>query len=95
MVKKIATVIIMTIMFSVFILDIITVVLCNKYEDRYEITAETFASAGTADRIHFLNTGNSDSILIESNGHFALVDSGEGIITQRSCQNQCAMRMLY
>jgi len=78
MVKKIATVIIMTIMFSVFILDIITVVLCNKYEDRYEITAETFDSDGTADRIHFLNTGNSDSILIESNGHFALVDSGEG-----------------
>ena len=78
MAKKIATIIIMTIMFSVFILDIITVVLCNKYEDRYRITAETFDSQGTADRIHFLNTGNSDAILIESNGHFALIDSGEG-----------------
>ncbi|MBR4765814.1 MAG: hypothetical protein IK085_03505, partial [Clostridia bacterium] len=30
------------------------------------------------DRIHFLNTANSDAILIESNGKFALIDSGEG-----------------
>lgn len=30
-----------------------------------------------ADRIHFLSTGSSDCILIESNGFFALVDSGE------------------
>ena len=29
------------------------------------------------DRIHFMNTGNSDAILLESNGHFAMVDSGE------------------
>lgn len=30
-----------------------------------------------ADRIHFLNTGSSDAILLESGGHFALVDAGE------------------
>jgi len=29
------------------------------------------------DKIHFLNTGNSDAILLESNGHFALVDAAE------------------
>ena len=29
------------------------------------------------DRIHFLNTGHSDCMLLESDGHFALVDSGE------------------
>lgn len=29
------------------------------------------------DCIHFLNTDSSDAILIESNGHFALVDCGE------------------
>jgi len=29
------------------------------------------------DKIHFLNTGNSDAILLESNGRFALVDAGE------------------
>lgn len=31
----------------------------------------------SADRIHFLNTDNSDAILLESDGHFALVDAGE------------------
>lgn len=29
------------------------------------------------DRIHFLNTGCSDCILLESDGHYALIDSGE------------------
>ena len=29
------------------------------------------------DRIHFLSTGSSDAILLESDGHFALVDAGE------------------
>lgn len=29
------------------------------------------------DRIHFMKTGSSDAILIESNGHFALVDCAE------------------
>ena len=29
------------------------------------------------DRIHFLNTGHSDCILLESDGHYALIDSGE------------------
>lgn len=27
--------------------------------------------------IHFLNTGSSDCIIVESNGHFAMVDAGE------------------
>ena len=29
------------------------------------------------DRIHFLKTGSSDAILLESDGHFAMVDAGE------------------
>ena len=29
------------------------------------------------DRIHFLNTGSSDAIILESDGHFAMVDAGE------------------
>ena len=29
------------------------------------------------DYIHFLNTGSSDAILLESDGHFALIDAGE------------------
>ena len=31
----------------------------------------------STDRIHFLNTDNSDAILLESDGHFAMVDAGE------------------
>lgn len=76
--RKIATVIITFIMASVFLLDIYTLVLCNKYEKEYTFTDETFDLKNGNDRIHFLNTANSDCILIESNGHFALVDSGEG-----------------
>ena len=29
------------------------------------------------DRIHFMKTGTSDAILLESDGHFAMVDAGE------------------
>lgn len=47
-------------------------------KNRSELTVKSTdeMSAG-GDHIHFLNTGSSDAILIESNGHFALVDSGE------------------
>lgn len=78
LVRVIATIIISFVMFSVFILDIITLVLCNKYEKNYTLTTEDFSYSNGDDRIHFLNTGNSDCILLESNGHFALIDSGEG-----------------
>ncbi len=33
-------------------------------------------SAG-GDRIHFLKTGSSDAIVLESDGRFAMVDAGE------------------
>lgn len=76
--RVIATIIISFVMFSVFILDIVTLALCNKYEKNYTLTTEDFSYSNGDDRIHFLNTGNSDCILLESNGHFALIDSGEG-----------------
>ncbi len=76
--KKIATWIIVPLMLLIFILDIITVALGNKYAKKYDIKKETFAYEYGDDRIHFLNTANSDCILLESNGHFALIDSGEG-----------------
>lgn len=41
------------------------------------VRQEDFTAGADVDRIHFLNTGSSDAILLESNGHFALVDSGE------------------
>ena len=75
--KKIATWIIVPLMAAIFLFDIVSVVLGNAYTARVPIADETFD--GTySDRIHFLNTANSDAILLESNGHFALVDSGEG-----------------
>lgn len=77
-VKKIATWIIVPLMAAIFILDIATVVIGNSYARRYYPTQESFAYENGDDRIHFLNTANSDAILIESNGHFALVDAGEG-----------------
>ncbi|MBR3621484.1 MAG: MBL fold metallo-hydrolase [Clostridia bacterium] len=35
------------------------------------------AKVSGSDRIHFLKTGSSDAIIIESCGHFAMVDGGE------------------
>lgn len=76
--KKIITWIIVPFMLAIFLFDIITVVLCNKYARRYEFSKESFMYETGDDRIHFLNTANSDAILLESNGRFALIDSGEG-----------------
>lgn len=76
--KKIATWIIVPLMAAIFILDIATIVIGNNYCREYSFTKETFDYSYGDDRIHFLNTANSDSILIESNGMFALVDAGEG-----------------
>lgn len=76
--KKIATWIIVPLMIAIFVLDIITVALGNHYARRYTIAKENFTNETGDDRIHFLNTGNSDAILLESNGEFALIDAGEG-----------------
>ena len=78
MAKKVITWIIVPFMFLIFILDMMTLVLCDIYERNYEITNETFTLEYGDDRIHFLDTGCSDCILLESNGRFALVDAGEG-----------------
>lgn len=76
--KKIATWIIVPLMLAIFILDIMTVALGNHYARRYTFTKENFTNENGNDRIHFLNTGNSDCILLESDGKFALIDAGEG-----------------
>ncbi|MGI6744695.1 MAG: ComEC family competence protein [Firmicutes bacterium ADurb.Bin300] len=83
MVKKIATWIIVPLMILIFILDIISVAYANHLEKNYSVCAETFDYSMGDDRIHFLNTGCSDAILIESNGKFALIDSGEGYYNPR------------
>ncbi len=76
--RIVATWVVTGIMVSVFVLDIITVALANKYVNDLTILPYSRQKSVTADKIHFLNTANSDCIIIESNGRFALVDSGEG-----------------
>ena len=76
--RIIATWLVTGVMLSVFILDTCVLVLDNKYVSSVTVTDEDFSQKYGDDKIHFLNTANSDCILIESNGHFALVDSGEG-----------------
>lgn len=76
--RVIATWIVTSVMLSVFILDIVVVALGNKYVNEIPISTETFRYEYGNDRIHFLNTANSDCIILESNGKFALIDSGEG-----------------
>lgn len=63
---------------AIFVLDIVTVALGNAYCKPWTPQKETFTYEYGNDRIHFLNTANSDAILIESNGRFALIDAGEG-----------------
>ncbi len=76
--RVIATWVVTSVMLSVFILDIVVVALGNKYVNEFTVANEAFDYKNGDDRIHFLNTANSDCIIIESNGKFALVDSGEG-----------------
>lgn len=40
-------------------------------------TEENNMTTESTDRIHFLNTGHSDCIILESDGHFAMVDAAE------------------
>lgn len=76
--RVIATWLVTAVMLSVFILDIVVVAIGNKYVNEYSIQSEDFSYKSGDDRIHFLNTANSDCIILESNGKFALIDSGEG-----------------
>ena len=77
-IKKIATWVVVPLMAAIFVLDIVTVALGNAYCKPWTPQRETFTYEYGNDRIHFLNTANSDAILIESNGRFALIDAGEG-----------------
>ena len=76
--RVIATWVVTAVMLSVFILDIAVVRIAYNYTDSVPVSDEAATTPESDDRIHFLNTANSDCILIESNGRFALVDSGEG-----------------
>lgn len=90
--RVIATWLITGIMTSVFVLDIISLAIGNKYVNEVEFKEENFTLEDGDDRIHFLNTGNSDCMIIESNGKFALIDSGEGDNNPRKKQEYSGNR---
>jgi len=80
--RVIATYVVVGGMVLIFLFDIAVTLLSNHYArrypvERYSAAREEYAS-GAGARIHFLNTGNSDCVLLESGGRFALVDSGWG-----------------
>ncbi len=80
--KKLARVImtwlVTGVMLFVFLTDIGVNLYANYLVSKINITPHDFVNPLGDDKIHFLNTGNSDCIIIESNGKFALIDSGEG-----------------
>jgi len=78
LIKLIATYVVVGGMVFIFLFDIVAVLLRNRLEQRFPVMPETFEGHGELTRFHFLNTYNSDCILIESHGRFALVDSGWG-----------------
>ncbi len=49
----------------------------NKVYENVTIDTQYTEETGTADRIHFLNTGSGNCIVIESNGRFAMLDAAE------------------
>ncbi len=76
--RVIATWVITAVMLSVFILDIFVNLNANNLIASIDIKDYSQALPEDNDKIHFLNTANSDCIIVESNGKFALIDSGEG-----------------
>jgi len=61
----------------VFVLANMAVYFINRKHDRQAETSKGAEKEKSPDRIHFLSTGSSDAILIESGSHFALVDCAE------------------
>ena len=77
-IKKIATIIVVGGMVLIFLFDIAVNFRAARLEKRFPLE-EAFDFIGDGgSRIHFLDTGNSDCILLESRGRFALIDSGWG-----------------
>jgi len=78
-IKKIATIIVVGGMALIFLFDIAVNIWAGHLEKRFPLLPASFDFIGDGgNRIHFLNTGNSDCVLLESRGRFALVDSGWG-----------------
>lgn len=59
----------------------------QRYGDRRDLAVYPVDEINGGDYIHFLNTGSSDAILLESQGHYALIDAGEDSDNPRGFEN--------
>ncbi len=62
---------------SIFLIIAALLVTLLSTQRREKVFEKQNLSKKTEDKIHFLNVGAGDCILLESNGKFALIDSGE------------------
>lgn len=46
--------------------------------NKEEVTKDDNTNINNVSRIHFIGTGSSDAILVESNGHYGLIDASNG-----------------
>jgi len=94
--KKLITWIVVGGMIAIFLFDGLSVLFSGALEKRYPVLAADPAGEGVAGRVHILNTDNSDCILLESDGHFALIDSGWGSDNpnEKSHRPGCEQRVL-
>lgn len=80
--KKMLKYIIPILIIAIIIALVLTAILYIKpsndiLSNREKISVSDIKQLGGEDCIHFLPTGSSDAILLESDGHFALVDCAE------------------
>lgn len=88
-VKKIICIIIAIILIAMIPISILMIKPAYNINRNYknQIIKSADEIVGGGDYIHFLNTGGSDAILIESNGQFAMVDAGEDSDNPRGFEN--------
>ena len=66
---------IISIFFIIFV--IVSAITLNSVDlKKLQGSITTLVSAGTKDRIHFINIGAGDSILVESQGKYGVIDAG-------------------
>ena len=81
--KKILTIVLssvaalLAVFFAVLFSVILPLVAVDKKMKADALPAVDAQALSAPDKIHFLSTGGSDCILLESNGHFAMVDAAE------------------
>lgn len=77
-IKILASVIILALVVALLIVYALVIKPNSDFvKNREKLDVTNFSNSAGTDRIHFLPTDSSDAILIESQGHFALIDCAE------------------